>query len=1061
MNDWSGIFYVNYFGCDVFNGGYYNPEDPDPLWRCDNPGARPGFAVMYCMSFVMICSMVMLSMFISTISLSMGESIKGLNEQQRKNKADQRKKKRNQQQLQHQQEVDNPNLTKSIALENEARLLNATLRQVMTNEKVDFVEKMETTWFRRRLVRTGAWARKIKQKHVFKAAMVCAVILSAVVVLWSTYTYTSHRDAIESFQAAIEIFSSFVFSFECVVTILTFEVRPWLYFTSALNNFDFIVLMGSFGFMPGGTQFWMLVRLIRLLLILKLAKSAPGLRIAVGTLICGAASITYVFALLLAVFFIFGNVAYLVFSENDPFHFRNLHIAMVSLFRVSIMDNWIQVLYINLYGCDRYGYAGNPDRQGMCTMPSKRPTVAPLFFMFYILIATFVMLNLFIGVVCIAMEEASALVKAEIDEAEQVKLVTKKHHWTKSQYLKARSVFYMINSDGHGGIELAELEAAVANANIDIPDSELEQAMYAIGGSDMSVNLAEWIQFLIMRKRFAQLKGANGAGSMSLRTKSVLSKYGKKAHATVEKTPKSLDLALKATFAALAKIPAASAGATSAQSLAQFLTTLSDPDWVPFDPSAPVAKAGLPEVVSPVVKTAVQRRKRGDRGQPNLVVVEQMVVSVVEVERQQRPQPAQLAVAVKRRGNRAADMEAQSADADLFSQRVAPGVAQQVFVHHEDLPMHTTLIVADEGIQFASNGDVLLAVRWGQVGFWAPRNQPSVDSAPSMGLLLLGIASLDALREKPWWVQSVIKMEVNDFSLLRPALEQYRPLARYPPAGPTEPMDRLFANGPSCLLFPLPSVWQPDLPEEAAVRACSSGLQLVTATEEQQVLHVWCWEDVAFWRVTPGADGGAMDVLVLGLRIVAGTPPESESAGAMVMFCAEIEETQEALAMLEVYCPSFVAHERSVVAKVSGCFEIAAFEVFNVAELPRVGEYGLVSSQSQLYMHIDTEGVSLYNHEGAWHRGLFPSFLSLVYRWRWNVLSNWAYKTGAVDDLFLKTGEQAMDLFCVEVANEVSARPVLFEAEDGRGIVRRVTAMSPSPVTTAPPGIRVTKVTMI
>ena len=54
MNDWSGIFYVNYFGCDVYNGGYYNPEDLDPMWRCDNPGARPALALLYCVSFVMI-----------------------------------------------------------------------------------------------------------------------------------------------------------------------------------------------------------------------------------------------------------------------------------------------------------------------------------------------------------------------------------------------------------------------------------------------------------------------------------------------------------------------------------------------------------------------------------------------------------------------------------------------------------------------------------------------------------------------------------------------------------------------------------------------------------------------------------------------------------------------------------------------------------------------------------------------------------------------------------------------------------------------------------------------
>jgi voltage-gated sodium channel len=990
-------------------------------------------------------------MFIGTISLAMGESIKGLNEQARQQKADRLKKKNEQKKIQHQQEVDNPSLfKKSIALENEALLLHATLRQVMMDdvrENGDYVEKMETTAFRRWLVRAGASARKIKVKKAFRAAMICAVILSAVVVLWSTYESgdTSEQETIESIQAAIEIFSGSVFTVECAVTILTFEVRPWLYFMDALNNFDFIVLMGSFGLLPGGTQFWMLVRLIRLLLILKLLKKAPGLRIAVGTLISGAASITYVFALLLATYFVFGNVAYLLFNENDPFHFRNLHIAMVSLFRVSIMDNWIQVLYINMYGCDRYGYLGNPDREGTCTMPSSLPAAAPLFFMVYILVATFVMLNLFIGVVCIAMEEASALVRKEMDCEAQVKLVVKKHHWTKAQFKNARDVFYLINTDGDDGIGVDELEAAIEDANIQLAASEIEQAIYAIGGANMSVNLAEWIQFLVLRKKFKVLKASEGTGFVSQKAKGMLSRFGEKCKAVVATHHQTLDQALEATLVELVKVPAAAVGAKSAQSLVHFLTALSDPSWVPFDPSAASAAKGiLPEIVSPVVNTVVQRRKRS---QPT-VVVEQTAVSVVAVEMQKRP-------CITRRTSRAVEMESQSADADLFSQRVAPGAVFQVFVYHEDLPKHTILIVADEGIQFVANDSVLLAVRWPQVAFWAPRNQPLVDGAASMDVLLLGIASTDALREKPRWVQSVIKTEVNHLSLLRPALEQYRPLARYPPAGPTEQsMGRLFANGPSCLLFPLPSVWQPDPPEEAVVRACSLGLQLATATEEPQVLHVWYWEDVTFWRVTPGEDDDAMDVLALGLRNVAGSPPES--AGAMVMFCAEIEETEEAVAMLEVYCPSFVAHESRVVANATvkqdtTCFEIAAFEVFNVAELPSVGEYSLVASQSQLYMYIDTEGVSLYNYEGAWNGGVCPSFLSRIYRWHWDVLSKWACKGEAVDELFIETGEQAMDVFCVEVTNEVSAGPVCFEAEDGHGIVRRLAAMSPS-VTTPPRG---------
>jgi hypothetical protein len=31
------------------------------------------------------------------------------------------------------------------------------------------------------------------------------------------------------------------------------------------------------------------------------------------------------------------------FAQNDPWNFGNIHRAMIALFRVSILDNWIEV----------------------------------------------------------------------------------------------------------------------------------------------------------------------------------------------------------------------------------------------------------------------------------------------------------------------------------------------------------------------------------------------------------------------------------------------------------------------------------------------------------------------------------------------------------------------------------------------------------------------------------------------------------------------------------------------------------------------------------------------
>lgn len=40
----------------------------------------------------------------------------------------------------------------------------------------------------------------------------------------------------------------------------------------------------------------------------------------------------------------------ILFGDNDPLHFGNLHNGMVTLFRVSTLDDWTDVAYIQIYG---------------------------------------------------------------------------------------------------------------------------------------------------------------------------------------------------------------------------------------------------------------------------------------------------------------------------------------------------------------------------------------------------------------------------------------------------------------------------------------------------------------------------------------------------------------------------------------------------------------------------------------------------------------------------------------------------------------------------------------
>jgi len=154
------------------------------------------------------------------------------------------------------------------------------------------------------------------------------------------------------------------------------------------------------------------LRLLRLLRVLKLVKALPKLQMLVNALLRSIPSMGYVSLLLLLLFYIYAVAAVTFFGENDPVHFKDLQTAMLSLFRVVTLEDWTDIMYINMYGCANYGYDGIIEK---CTNSNAYPIGAALFFVSFVLLGTMIVLNLFIGVIMTGMDEA----KRSMDEDDQ------------------------------------------------------------------------------------------------------------------------------------------------------------------------------------------------------------------------------------------------------------------------------------------------------------------------------------------------------------------------------------------------------------------------------------------------------------------------------------------------------------------------------------------------------------------------------------------------------------------------------------------------------------------
>ena len=200
-----------------------------------------------------------------------------------------------------------------------------------------------------------------------------------------------------------------IFTLEAIIKILAEGKRPINYFRNAWNVFDFLIVTVCLmePLLPLDAEFLPILRLARILRVLRLVTVVPKLQLIVGTLLKSIPSMFYVCILLFLLFYMYGAMGVFLYGDNDPIHFRNLQTALLSLFRVTTLEDWTDVMYINMYGSDNYGYTPE-DFARWTPVPTASPLGAAFFFVSFVLIGTMVVLNLVIGVIMNSMDEMNA-----------------------------------------------------------------------------------------------------------------------------------------------------------------------------------------------------------------------------------------------------------------------------------------------------------------------------------------------------------------------------------------------------------------------------------------------------------------------------------------------------------------------------------------------------------------------------------------------------------------------------------------------------------------------------
>ena len=216
-------------------------------------------------------------------------------------------------------------------------------------------------------------AERVVESRAFRVGIIALIILNGIVI--GAATSDSVVDHAGEWLRRLDDIILWIFVAEVVLKLTAVWPHPSRYFRDPWNDFDFTVV--ALSLIPATGQFATVARLLRLLRVMRLISTIPELRLIVATLLRSLPSMGHVVLLMSIVFYIYGVAGYHIFHDHDPQHWGTLGLALLTLFRVVTLEDWTDVMY---------------------TAMDLHP-LAWIYFVSFVVVGTFVIINLFIAVV--------------------------------------------------------------------------------------------------------------------------------------------------------------------------------------------------------------------------------------------------------------------------------------------------------------------------------------------------------------------------------------------------------------------------------------------------------------------------------------------------------------------------------------------------------------------------------------------------------------------------------------------------------------------------------------
>ena len=222
------------------------------------------------------------------------------------------------------------------------------------------------------------WLTRVVYSQPFELGIAGIILLNAVAL--ALLTIPGIDGATRESLVRFDEIALWIFVCELIVRMISYGRRPWEFFKTGWNIFDFIII----GLSPFLANQTLILRLLRIFRLIRIFRFLPEVRILTRSITRSLPPLMSMSVLIFLALFIYGMAGVYLFGEQMPEQWGDITAALTSLFILLTLEEFATYLV-----------------DGLAVSPWALP-----FYISYVFVIVFTILNVLIGVVLNAMDEA-------------------------------------------------------------------------------------------------------------------------------------------------------------------------------------------------------------------------------------------------------------------------------------------------------------------------------------------------------------------------------------------------------------------------------------------------------------------------------------------------------------------------------------------------------------------------------------------------------------------------------------------------------------------------------